>query len=340
MKKTAVGLALALSFSSSLAKEVTTIGYGPSYDKALMSAKVAAVESVAGSFVVSTLSAKGTSVTEVVNNHSAGVIRKVDVLHVEQEGQQFAVTIKADVDESRVNQIQSSGSARTINNEEIVNKIKAVQSKNSMINSLDVPSDAFVIEEKKFTMKPGVDVSKVSINFTISYNRKWVEDFEKFAKYTAPKKEPTMVQTGSFLISPITPFIEVAKGIERESFRTKQSYSYCFGDYKDRVPDCYEVDDKLSKVVGRTRIQIDFYDQNDIIVASVKERLYNNSLFGHIGAGQDIRYPSLLGYVDVYFKTNTTLLFRKASHDVTFNMNMDNETVKNIHSFKVRIAND
>lgn len=171
MKYTLLALSLVASLCS--AEEVITTGYGNTFESALRSAKISAIEKVTGTWISSQHFVKNGKLTEEIAQYNGGVIKTYEVLSYSNN----EVKIKADVDVVKDNRVGTKSKdiptqMRTTlleqqqNREKIETAVKFIDNKSKAMN--------FVTRDVSYTNKGSI--TEVTIKGTISWTPKWVSD--------------------------------------------------------------------------------------------------------------------------------------------------------------------
>jgi hypothetical protein len=158
------------------AKEITTVGIGSTYGRALENAKQEALEQAASTFLMAERTAKNSAVTERIDQYNAGIIKTYRVTDYQYDNfGVYRVTIVADVVSKKDNSMYDKSSA------EFQPKFKEFQERRVIVDRLDDIKTAISINMLKPEYTIGRDETIVSVDLSFSLQRKWVSDLKSFA---------------------------------------------------------------------------------------------------------------------------------------------------------------
>ena len=258
-------LLISALFSLSLqAKEVTVTGYGASVDEALLNAKMAAVEQVAGTFITGQSTLEGDQYHSRTDQYNGGLIRRHEVLSAFEQNGLVAVRIKADVDTEKVNSvIVSNGVDITAPVADKIEKSRDdFEKTRQIVKALDDPAQAFAIQIKKVDYRNRGELTDITAKVQIVYSPKWYDDVRLMAQTIGRK-----VDIGSrwadalwglaaltAIVNPTLPgtMASIARRAEGTQQPSKE-YMVCFG--KDNgwdVDECYEIRHPLTRTTGES----------------------------------------------------------------------------------------
>ena len=186
MKALLVSAILCFICNFAQAVEVTATGYGSSSDEALQNAKVLATEYAASTFVTGKQEVIDGKYKETLGQYNGGLVQKYVVKSTAINEGVYAVTILADVNTDKINEIITNGDTAT--NKAVpqieqayndINKIKAAWV------AISAASDPFVfaVDNIKYELDPG-DTKTVFSRYSLhmQWNPKWVDDARQLAK--------------------------------------------------------------------------------------------------------------------------------------------------------------
>lgn len=187
MKNILLALILVTVSNLTFAKDETATGYGSSFQDALQNAKSLVTEQAASTFVSSKHEVHDGKLNETIAQYNGGFIRKYDVLNTVVNDGLFEVTIKADVDTDKINNVIEAASAdvtdpiieaatNAADNEE---KTKhAWHDLSSVVNMYAVK-----INNVHYVTQNGTVTANYNVN--VVWNPKWFNDAKNLADATA-----------------------------------------------------------------------------------------------------------------------------------------------------------
>jgi hypothetical protein len=184
MKSWLLGLAVAVTCNAAQAQETTATGHGGSFNEALQNAKVLATEYVASTFVTGRQDLVNGKYKEVLGQYNGGLIQKYTVKDTVVADNLYAVTILADINTDKVNEIVTSG--REVSNTVVFQVEKAVDEYNqtsngwSAINQASKPF-AVVPEGSEYSVYQGQIVNAI-YHLRLLWNPKWIDDARQLTK--------------------------------------------------------------------------------------------------------------------------------------------------------------
>jgi len=182
--KTIAAVLLFCACAAAFAKEVVSSGYGTTLEAATLNAKKEATAQVVGSFIVGRTDINNNDMNNRITEYSGGVVRKYEVLEAANENGLFHVTIKADVDEDKVNTvILSSGKdIPSTLGEQLNRQREDRENAKQTVQALDSTKDAFAVTVKKIQFENHGDSTTVAVKYKVEWSPKWRDDLETLAK--------------------------------------------------------------------------------------------------------------------------------------------------------------
>lgn len=329
------------TFSLSLqAKEVTVTGYGASVDEALLNAKTAAVEQVAGTFITGQSTLEGDQYHSRTDQYNGGLIRRHEVLSAFEQNGLVAVRIKADVDTDKVNSvILSNGADITAPVADKIEKSRDdFEKTQQIVKALDDPAQAFAIQIKKVDYRNRGDLTDISAEVQIVYSPKWYDDVRLMAQTIGRK-----IDIGSrwadalwglaaltAIVNPALPgtMASIARYAQVNQ-QTSQEYMVCFGKDNSRdVDECYEIRHPLKKTTGDNIVQLsgrltqgDERTDFDKVMIDTAQQLYMS-----VQIGKKI-YFSRSSHEREFYNPGI-LLFRKGAATFLYEVTVPTEKLK------------
>ncbi len=174
-------LMLACICNIAQAVEVTTNGYGASYDEALQNAKISATESAASTFITGKRELVNGEFSETVGQYNGGIVQRVVVISSAVKSGLYKVVIKADVQVEKVNRVIVPNTVDTS-----PRVTDAVGDMNKTLDAWDAINKAsrpfsIVTDDVTFHIQDQSTV-KVVYKFHAMWNPKWIDDVEQLVK--------------------------------------------------------------------------------------------------------------------------------------------------------------
>jgi hypothetical protein len=333
--KNLVALALCSALSAH-AVEITTTGYGATVGDATRNARQQAVDEVAGSFVTSTDTAIDGTYTSRINQYSGGVIRKMKVLNVSQNGDLVEVTIRADIDDEKVNRLfMPNGTVPA----ELSEDLAVAQEKNNrardMIRTFNDLSQAFAVRGKITKYANRGDVTDITIIVGMAWSPKWFDDVRKFAQLAGRETVTKNGTSNAFRVlnTVSMPFSAGLSTLAGAAARHTDNapvassvYSYCFSETRSHdVDGCFEIGYDMPKITYRDRWNVTMkLMSNGRVVKTLPLVVINNDqLFATVKSGTHLYFDN--SATERKFTNPGVVLFRKgiAGNEYTHTVNTD-----------------
>jgi len=183
MKNILVVLCCTLFCNLSLAAEVTATGYGRTSDEALQNAKVLATEYAASTFLTGKQEFSNGKYKESLGQYNGGLVQKYVVQKTIINSMGYEITILADVNTDKVNEIITNGdtASNTIipQVEKALNETHKVQAAWSAISKASDPF-VFAVDSTKYEIDG--DNIQLTYHLHLKWNPKWVDDSVQLAR--------------------------------------------------------------------------------------------------------------------------------------------------------------
>lgn len=244
------------------AVEVTATGFGRSADESLANAKTAALERVAGTFVVGESDTDGKRYRERIAQYHGGYIRRHEVLSVVERSGLIETTIQADIDDEKFNAVlQSQGSDLPGDLAEQITRAQDDRARTqAMLATIDDPTRAFAVQVQRISIANRGEMSDFMVEARIVFSPKWVDDVRTLARAIGRP-----VDTGSAwqealwglaaltaVVNPALPghLFSVARHT-RKPPKSTQQYMACFSRTNQwDVDECFEILHPLLRTTG------------------------------------------------------------------------------------------
>jgi hypothetical protein len=175
------------------AVEVSSTGYGSSFDEALQNAKVLATEYAASTFITGKQELVDGKYKEALGQYNGGLVRKYEVTNTSTNSGMYNVTILANVDTRKVNEIITNGDvAVNVVVPQVEQKIDDLNKIRAAWQAISATSNPFAYAVD--SVKYDVDGSDMDIKYQLhmQWNPKWVDDSKQLA---AAINQPINAQT-------------------------------------------------------------------------------------------------------------------------------------------------
>lgn len=183
MKALLVAAILSCACNFVQAVEVTVTGYGGSSDEALQNAKVLAIEYAASTFVTGKREITDGKYKETLGQYNGGLVQKYVVKSTAINDGVYAVTILADVNTDKINDIITNGDTATNTVvpqiEKAFDEIHKVQ---AAWVAISAASDPFVFAVDDVKYKIDGEYVQSEYHLHMKWNPKWLDDARQLAK--------------------------------------------------------------------------------------------------------------------------------------------------------------
>lgn len=344
IKNKALLAALAIAFQVN-AEVVTVTGYGQDYNQSLTNAKIAALEKVAGTFIISDTSWKtDETVFEQIKQYNGGVIKSYDII----KSSEYEVTIKADVDVNKDNRVLfQSNSIDPKVKDELASSIDNYNKKRAIINELDNPKKAFFVKTGDMQFKPHGQFVNIKIDNQMLWQPKWISDVESFTKLSGNEGSTHTNVTeriSAGLLNKVMTINPIAAIIGSAAYVTvnkpaiqKTDPMVCFVSARGKdIDECYESAGGFNNMLiyPNMKVEVSALDSNGRSLYKNIISIANNSMFDNYYPGETKNQR--FGY-NRTFNQPTVVVYKEAVINFSININIDNSTAKNVDKFLVRI---
>lgn len=265
--KTTVATILFLLATICSAVEVRVTATGVSFDDAVKNAKREALAHVVGEFVVGEDGVDDGKYHERITQYSGGVVRSYDVIDVVNTGHAVTVTIMANVDPAKNNNmiIESGTTVPPAAKQALMEHAQRTDNIVTMNNRLNDRASAFTVIAGQIRYLPAGETTNIQLSVGVKLSPKWVDDVLVFSR-EAGKRINTDTPISDMLWGVgtlLAPVNLAASSVVRSAAHIterKQSVdvmSNCFSvDNQHDVDECYAVGQMMDAVVGRDRFNV------------------------------------------------------------------------------------
>lgn len=262
-----VVLTILVAFSAH-AVEVTASGVGATEKRAIMDAKNNALEQVTGAFVVNkAVEIDGRQLDDRSTQYSGGVVRKFSVVSSNYTGTEYEVTIVADVDPTKDNNIiepqEIDVVAQSAKMQEHADRYNNVE---RIAKALDSQSAAFAVLKPKVEYSPQGEYTDVRVTVGVAFQPKWIDDVRIMSKQSGqPIDVSTQMSDVLWGVGAVAaPFSMLGSSVIRSAAqmstdRNPKTYtaSNCFSKNSTvDVSECYAVGYMMGNVVRSDRFLV------------------------------------------------------------------------------------
>lgn len=327
MKYTPLLAAMLLATSAS-AEIVTSTGFGLTFDSALNNAKSEALEMGASTFVTGQKLYKNKQLSEEIVQYNGGIIKEYDIIRSYKIGDEYSVTIKADVEEQD-NRRQAN----------VGKKIYLAEhdKRQDVVDHLDDPGRAINMEIMDFAN----DIKSTGVNIRarvrLKWQPKWISDARSFSK-VINEKGRTSTNTVDQAVGNVTNFLlnvnPVGGVLFHEAFDPEPVKNI------DSQMICFATDRKSSRVDCRN-IGVDFtrFSADPVLVMIVGGRVVHKQyiaphLFEKVYPGEYMQNRFLRNH-KVTFHQPALVVYTEEVHDVYMDFTVPRSLLKDNTSVEV-----
>jgi hypothetical protein len=341
MRRSKLLLLAAVFAVNANAETVVVTGYGDSYEGALKNAKIAALEKVAGTFIVSdTVWRSNESVFEQIKQYNGGVIKSYKILD-QRQGQ---VTIEADVDVIKNNKIFVDN-ASAVDQDKLNANIDNFNSKLNIVKYLDDPKKAFYVKPMQVQAIPKGSHVSFKINTHVQWQPKWISDIKSFHSLIDDKGN-THTDTrdkvsGGLLNAAMTsnPYLGILGSLiytgTQENHQRSQDPMICLSDRRTSSDiTCYNIAGGFNNMpYNEMKVEVAAYDSNGKQIYKTNVDVQNNIMYEWVQAGEQKR--SRWG-VTRTFDQPAMIVYENQSMRFSIDLTMPTDIGKNVNNIIVR----
>lgn len=341
MRRSKLLLLAAVFAVNANAETVVVTGYGDSYEGALKNAKIAALEKVAGTFIVSdTVWRSNESVFEQIKQYNGGVIKSYKVLD-QRQGQ---VTIEADVDVIKNNKIFVDN-ASAVDQDKLNANIDNFNSKLNIVKYLDDPKKAFYVKPMQVQAIPKGSHVSFKINTHVQWQPKWISDIKSFHSLIDDKgnthTDTRDKMSGGLLNAAMTsnPYLGILGSLiytgAQENHQRSQDPMICLSDRRTSSDiTCYNIAGGFNNMpYNEMKVEVAAYDSNGKQIYKTNVDVQNNIMYEWVQAGEQKR--SRWG-VTRTFDQPAMIVYENQSMRFSIDLTMPTNIGKNVNNIIVR----
>ena len=323
------------------AEVVTVTGYGQDYNQALMHAKMAALEKVVGTFIVSdTVWRTNENVFEQIKQYNGGVIKSYDVI----KATEHEVTIKADVDVIKNNKIHVDNNK--FDTERMHQTMDNFKQRMDVISYLDDPNKAFHVLTKDVIISPKDRYTTFKVINVVQWQPKWISDLEAYSRNIGDEGKTHTntkeVVSASVLNNAMTihPVLAIAGSMVYQkanpAYPQSEDPMVCFAPYRTAdIDKCYTVGTQFSKMptYSDMRMEVKALDINGKQIYKKQFNITVDNMLSQMGTGQKnhLRWGK-----NRTFDQPTTIIYQGEIEKFAIDINLENSIARQLHTFVIK----
>jgi hypothetical protein len=321
-------LILATCFFTQVAFAAVTVeatGKGDTQEEALRRAKIEAVEKVTGSFNLGHRKTDGKKYSEEIDDYVSGIILESEVLRSQRSQQHWTVTIRAVVDETKPSVFQVERDKPLID-DRIRSKISEMNNRKTIV--------------EKISETPALHFSTTRVD--VSWQHKWVNDFQNFAKYagkeSVDKNYQSNVYYGTSFYHPVLVAGSVIMNPAKAAPRSGNTY--CFTDGKQiDSNNCYDIGIELENV---SKYNVNYFtiilkDSNGSVLSQMRYTTHNLRMVEFYPAGSSKKNNYIFFNSSNYFETDTTVIQTNKKVPANIEFLLDNSLATRVASYSIEV---
>lgn len=329
-------LLIVLLFVASVAsaKEVTVTGYGSTYDSALANAKMQALESVTGTFIISEKEYKNEKYNDSAKQYNGGVIKSFRVLEYRQVNSGVEVTIVADVVEKKDNRLVGK------NEQEFNIEFGEHEQRRDVVDKLDDVSRMIGFSVSRPSYEVDRQSSVITLNIEMQLQPKWVSDLQAFTSVIDEKgktRSNTYASVHAGFVNALLSFNPLTAAVIGTATAPSQpEYSeqnmICFASSRGSFMDC--------KNLGVTFVNIPKYPKLvvEVVANGVTYRAYETEvemkLYEYVYPGDQRSHKFFKNYRETFHQP-AWMIYTEQKQTQRVQFRLDNQLAKNVEKVRV-----
>lgn len=335
-------LILSLLFLSSvvMAEEVTVTGFGTTYNSALESAKVSALEKGASTFLIGENSARNGKVTEEIDQYNGGILQKYQVVSHQQTPNGHEVTIVADV-------VPKNNTVRRKSRTDLNIDFEEYEQREKVVARLDNISKA--IHAKVTNVQPSIGRYETTVRGSVllSWQPKWITDMKSFGKVMNDNGKTTNNiydnASGSLVNALMTRagFVGamVGMGVDAaarpETPMNSNSMMYCFSQFYNSSFDCTNAGVDITFPRNPKLVIVAKSNGRDIVLY---EQYLDMKMYRYVSAGESMGTTGLLRTnYQTRFHNPAFIIHEQETQTVDLTFNVENSIIKSVTELYVYV---
>jgi hypothetical protein len=319
---------------------VEATGKGDTQEEALRRAKIEAVEKVTGSFNLGHRKTDGRKYSEEIDDYVSGIITESEVLSSQRTQQHWIVTIRAVVDETKPSVFQVERDKPLID-DRIRSKISEMNNRKTIVEKIS-ETPALHFSTTRVDVSPFSSVSKIRITGHVSWQHKWVNDFQNFAKYagkeSVDKSYQSNVYYGNSFYHPVLVAGSVIMNPAKTTTRSGNTYCFTDGNQID-AKNCYDIGIELENV---SKYNVNYFtiilkDSNGSVLSQMRYTTHNLRMVEFYPAGSSKKNNYIFFNSSNYFETDTTVIQTNKKVPANIEFLLDNSLATRVASYSIEV---
>ena len=342
MKKLALATCL-ISQVAFAAVTVETKGIGETEEQAVRRAKIIAIEQVTGSFNLGHRIAKNDTYNEQIDDYVSGIIIKSEIIDSHQLDGRWHTVVRSVVDETKPSTFKVEKD-KPLFDERAHSKIREMNNRVDVMQKLDSKGSMLHFETKDVSISPNHITTAVTIQGTVQWQQKWVNDFENFTKVAGNINRDKKTYNSN-VYTPVAfshPVLVVGNILHNGSeSQVRPGYSYCFVENRNSINTdrCHNIGYELTNFPKYNTVTttVILKDANGSVVEQLRYTIHDVKMSEFISAGSSKKENYLFFNTSHYFKTHTSVVITDAKVPVTLNLLLNNQLASKVSSYTVQI---
>lgn len=322
---------------------INSTGKGETQEEAYRQAKIIAIEGATGSFNLGHRSLRDNKYREEIDDYVSGVIIESKILDSRKVDGLWVVKASSLVDIDKQSTFERQRD-KPLFDDHVKNKISELNNRKEIMEKMDGRGQMMYLADEKVYVQPHHQSTVITIVGTVKWQRKWVEDFEKFVMY-AGNMNVAKKTYQSNVYTPVTfshPVLVVGQIMANPSeSETRPGYAYCFAQANSSLDGqrCANLGYEMSNFPKFNTIKatIVLKDSEGRVIGKSDYTKFDVKMSEFASAGTSKKEGFLFFSNSHYFKTNTSIIITDAAVPVKFDFVVANELATKVSSYSVII---
>jgi hypothetical protein len=319
---------------------VETTGKGITQEEAVRRAKLSAIEKVTGSFNLGQRTVRGNDYGEEIDDYVSGIILESTILDSQKIDSLWQVKLRATVDETKPSTFEVKRD-KPLMDEASRNKIAEMQSRRQIADKFEVPGQAMVYKTDNVFVSPRHDVTVARIDGKISWQQKWINDFENFTKVAGNMNTARKTYQSSGLgIFNNPAMIVTSVLLQPAQYDVRPGHTYCFTEDRTvNVDRCHNLGYEIQAVpkYNTVRVRVTLKDSEGRVLKEYSTTRDEVKMAEFFVAGTSKKTDWILFNTNNYFKTNATVIRSDVAVPASFELTMPNELAMKVATYNIEI---
>lgn len=322
---------------------INSTGKGETQDEAYRQAKIIAIEGATGSFNLGHRSLRDNKYREEIDDYVSGIIIESKIIDSRKEDGLWVVKASSLVDIDKQSTFERQRD-KPLFDDHVKNKISEMNNRKEIMEKMDGRGQMMYLADEKVYVQPYHQSTVVAIQGYVKWQRKWVEDFEKFVLYAGNMNvaKKTYESNVYMPMSYAHPVFAVGHILANPSeSETRPGYAYCFAQLNSSLNGqrCANLGYEMSNFPKFHTIKatIVLKDSEGRVLAKSDHTKFDVKMSEFASAGTSKKEGFLFFSNSHYFKTNTSIILTDAAVPVKFDFVVPNELASKVNSYSVII---